>query len=207
MNSIVFPFKTVLEGHPQLSFDLEVPKEPEKEIEKVDTMNPIYLKIKAKSLAEEARIIRRIERKLKKRNRYLREKSRETDYLLNSVHEHRVEIIRPVARSTHLARGYIKGTPYKTIENKAYSYHLPNFKEIWKMVKSYGYGYGECLDPEKFRRWFAVDNDLHSEWRWHLNYCVDQELKKSIKSIKPIKKVKKRCNFLLKMIPQWLWIN
>lgn len=87
----------------------------------------IELKIKAKHLAAEAKIIRAEERKAKE--------SGDTAQL-QSLHDHRLHTVRPAARSTHLARAFIKGVPYKVVEQTCRT--QPYAAEIRKMVSQYG---------------------------------------------------------------------
>jgi len=68
----------------------------------------IELKIKSKHLTEEARIIRFEEKKLK---------ARAKTKLLASLRNHRTKDVRRENRSTFLARAYIAGVPYSTVEN------------------------------------------------------------------------------------------
>jgi hypothetical protein len=81
----------------------------------------IELKIKAKSLAAEARIIRAEEKKLKAKARHAREHQQsdaETGhgYRLNRIYLHRTQDVRAEARATHLARAFMAGRPYVEIE-------------------------------------------------------------------------------------------
>lgn len=66
------------------------------------------LKIKLKSLAAEARIIRR-------------EEQRTNGDLREEMHIHRVRDLRHESRATHLAYGFIRGVPYRVIEAKSTS--------------------------------------------------------------------------------------
>lgn len=75
------------------------------------------LKVKVKHLAEESRIIRNEERK-----NY--GDTREWLYL------HRIGIVRPAARATHIAYAFAKGVPLNRVER--YPDRIPT--EIWKMV-------------------------------------------------------------------------
>lgn len=111
-------------------------------------MNLIKLRIKAKSLAAEARIIRQEERRIKKIPVHKRG-SRDIGALRN----HRVIVVREAARCTHLAIAYLKGKDYKTVEN-----HCKNevyrddyvFPKIAKMVKKYGH---QDLTQEDWKQW------------------------------------------------------
>jgi len=82
------------------------------------------LKIKLKSLAEESRIIRK-EELLSKPN---------IDKI-NSLHDHRIHVVRPVARATHLAYGLLNGLDYRQIEN--HNKTVPDWKKVEAMVKKY----------------------------------------------------------------------
>lgn len=92
----------------------------------------VYLKMKIKSLAEEARLIRFEENYMRDRARYLRNHWRELTEQgksLNSLqtdawhqdrrqglHEHRVHDVRDESRAALLAYGFLRGRPYAKIE-------------------------------------------------------------------------------------------
>lgn len=82
----------------------------------------VYLKVKIKSLAAEAKIIRIEERKNKKARAGLA--------------EHRKGTVRTAARHTLLAYGFIRGRKYSAIEAKCQ--RPPNWDNIWRMVDKYG---------------------------------------------------------------------
>jgi len=75
----------------------------------------IELKIKSKHLTEEAKIIRFEERKQKARNKEL----------FWSLRSHRTWEVRNENRATFLARAYLAGKSYKSIEHKVH--------DIWKL--------------------------------------------------------------------------
>ena len=97
-------------------------------------MSHIYLKVKIKNLAEEAKIIRREERiALKQRDRipwahtfnvetndfdeeYLEEVAH-YQKLFNGLHEHRKTTVRNEQRATHIAYAFIRGRPFGEIEH------------------------------------------------------------------------------------------
>lgn len=87
----------------------------------------IELKIKAMSLAEEARIIRREE---------CIAKDRGERGLYERLNWHRRYPVRREARHTHLARAYLKGVPYRAVERKAHE--APSIRKIADMVRRYG---------------------------------------------------------------------
>ena len=82
------------------------------------------LRVKIKSLMEEARIIRKEE----KRARF--------GQLREELHFHRVHLVRSEARSTHIAYGLIRGLPWERIEVSPQT--PPNWKRIHEMLKKYG---------------------------------------------------------------------
>jgi len=82
-----------------------------------------YLKVKIKSLAEEARIIRKEERQSKGEKR-------------EGLYLHRVGTVRRAARHTLLAYGFLRGREYRQIEAKCET--TPMWPEVFKMVAKYG---------------------------------------------------------------------
>ncbi len=67
-------------------------------------LNKVKLKVKALSLAEEARIIRRLE------------KTCYDEYGCNEIREHRIFDVRRESRATNLARAFLSGKSYRSIE-------------------------------------------------------------------------------------------
>lgn len=81
----------------------------------------IELKIKAKHLALEPKVIRHEEEKLKRQIRYEKVLAEDKTKLirnLNNLVEHRKWDVRNEARATHLARAFLAGRPYNTVEIK-----------------------------------------------------------------------------------------
>lgn len=83
------------------------------------------LRVKIKSLAEEARIIRA-------------EEKRTRGSLRDELHLHRVGIVRSAARSSHLAYGLIRGKPYERMEAKTCEGNAPDWTEVGRLCKKYG---------------------------------------------------------------------
>jgi hypothetical protein len=102
----------------------------------------ILLKIKLRSLADEARLIRREERKAFSRGT---EASRAIGM---QMVEHRKTVIRSAARNTVLAYGFLRGLQYRDIEAKAYS--APEWKDVLRMVRRYGDRY---VSEQEFESW------------------------------------------------------
>jgi len=94
-------------------------------------MRSLELKIKLKTLAAEAKFIRREELRLKgnmKRDAY-----REHLYL------HRINVVRREARATHLAYQFLRGIPYEQVENHALPLvRPPRWDRVLTMVQKYG---------------------------------------------------------------------
>lgn len=83
-----------------------------------------YLKVKIKSLAEEAKIIR-LETKRAKRAS-----------IRDGLSLHRKGPVRHEARHTHLAYGFLRGRGYRQIEPKAHV--APDWDKVRKMIERYG---------------------------------------------------------------------
>jgi hypothetical protein len=114
----------------------------------------IELKIKSKHLSEEARIIRFEERKLLKQHQWSLSKYREAGHndiyprwhdkafiSYNSLNRHRRWDVRNENRATFLARAYLAGKSYKSVENKCNdtsvlrAHILPR---VCEMINKYG---------------------------------------------------------------------
>jgi hypothetical protein len=83
------------------------------------------LKVKVKSLAEEARIIRLEESRAGK-----------DDVLRSDLHHHRVVDVRKEQRSSLLAYGFLRGAEYAAIEPKADT--APEWPRVAKLVSKFG---------------------------------------------------------------------
>ena len=108
----------------------------------------IKLKIKSKHLALEAGVIRFEEQKLKRQIEWLKQHQKnETETSImgtwNSLNSHRRFEVRNEARATYLARAYIEGRKYETVEIERkdngtfYSYIMPR---VVSMVIRYKLG-------------------------------------------------------------------
>lgn len=120
----------------------------------------LELKIKSKHLSEEARIIRFEERKLKAQIGWsVKHQKFGIDALTNkyySIHNHRVWDVRNENRATFLARAYLAGKPYKSVEHKVKDvnilkgYILPR---LFEMVNKYG-----PVENRIYKHW---NNSMH----------------------------------------------
>lgn len=94
------------------------------------------LRVKAKSLAEEARIIRQ-------------EEKRTRGQLRSELHWHRITDVRSEARCTYIAYGLVCGTPLERIESKHRKLQpgeeygeKARAEERWKKIRSMIQKYG-----------------------------------------------------------------
>lgn len=120
-------------------------------------MNPqlVYLKVKIKSLAEEAKIIRAMEKKATKRNWTHVEPRLGYEFkIANGLHYHRTHDVRNEARASQLAYGFLRGKKYATLEIPKvvddYNYKLIQ-KRTAEIVKNFG-GYASEVEA-----WFAAE--------------------------------------------------
>jgi len=81
------------------------------------------LRVKIKSLAEEAKIIRK-------------EEGKTFGQLREELYLHRIGIVRNEARHAHLAYGFIRGRTYEQMEANAKS--APDWDHVKRLVKKYG---------------------------------------------------------------------
>ena len=93
----------------------------------------IYLKIKNKHLALEAGVIKFEERKQKKLGNY---------QVVNSLCEHRKRNVRNENRATSLARAYIRGAKYSSVERtrkseKEYDFSAYVYPRVLTMIQKY----------------------------------------------------------------------
>lgn len=93
------------------------------------------LRVKVKSLAAEARIIRK-------------EELRTTGVLQHELWHHRISVVRSEARCTHLAYGFIRGRTLEQMEAKSDT--PPDWERVRKMLKKYGPT--GMLEPEVMRK-------------------------------------------------------
>jgi hypothetical protein len=99
-----------------------------------------HLKIKLKTLAAEARIIRKEERKALKAGRNGLASDR-NDYerhyrAYESLREHRTGVVRSTARVNNIAYGFLRGQAYCDIENRTKS--EVDLVAVLKLVKRFG---------------------------------------------------------------------
>lgn len=84
-----------------------------------------YLRVKVKSLAAEAQIIKREER-------------RASGDLRAGLHNHRVHDVRGESRSAQLALAFLRGVPVTRLEGSTLTH--PDWSRVTKLVEKYGEG-------------------------------------------------------------------
>lgn len=96
----------------------------------------IHLKIKLKTLADEATHIRREEKKALRAGRYGR---------YRGLYEHRVKDVRACARHNQLAYGFLRGVPYSKMEPR--TAQPPDWKEVKRHAKTF------CPSRSPYEAW------------------------------------------------------
>lgn len=109
-----------------------------------ETMNIRFLKIKLKSLAAEAKIIRL-------------EELRTRGDLRESLYLHRIMKVRRECRDTHLAYGFLRGRDYLSLEKSCVE--PPDWKNVARMVSKYG-SVTEAVAVKAIDEWRRVDPSL-----------------------------------------------
>jgi hypothetical protein len=87
------------------------------------------LKVKCLSLAAEAAVIRRQERRALA---WQRKHPSRYDPIYGSLRDHRRFVVRPEARHALLAYAFLRGRPYAAVERNPRE--LPDFARVWKIV-------------------------------------------------------------------------
>jgi len=96
------------------------------------------LYIKRVNLQDEARLIKRREKKLFTRGAEVARLKKIDTHTTRahltalSLKDHRKKIVRPTAREAHLAHGFLMGTPYARMEYK--TYEAPGFGNVYELA-------------------------------------------------------------------------
>lgn len=124
------------------------------------------LKVKIKSLSAEARIIRHQEYKQRDSARRIKftgkkkvDAQREIEQaslrrLNEELHLHRVGNVREESRHSQLAYGFLRGKPYKAIEN--FSYEMPKWAKVEAIAQRFGV-MDERELQQKFAEWKSIE--------------------------------------------------
>jgi hypothetical protein len=134
----------------------------------------VELKVKSKHLSEEARIIRFEERKQLKQYQWAQDQWRATGMngmyprwddkafiAYKSLNQHRRWDVRNENRATFLARAYIAGVPYTSVEQKRKSetesyFQILTLPRVWTMVAKYGKQDGDRIWNREKNRYEAT---------------------------------------------------
>lgn len=114
-------------------------------------MSTVFLRVKIKSLAAEARIIRREETRWPHGHR-------ELGGIWSQLNSHRRRDVRPEARSAQLAYGLLRGRRYAVMEAKVWE--APDLPRIAYLVGKYGTGRNLPTDKAQLLEW--VKDWLHN---------------------------------------------
>lgn len=124
-----------------------------------------YLRVKIKSLAEEAKIIRNESARVSKRVRFAKtdEEKQELMDLRCRLNEHRRWTVRREARHSLLAYALIRNKPYSSLEEKCRE--PPSMSRVVKVAERFG---AEASATEK---WVSdakghLKQQNHSEWMY-----------------------------------------
>jgi hypothetical protein len=145
-----------------------------------------YLKVKQKHIGTEKNIIRHQELKWKEKARAAKERAAAEeakkeklltvrDHYLNRVHglyDHRINIVRPEARATNIAYGYLRGHSYSEVENNVIenNFRLAGFspsyakKKLWNRVFKIVSDFSD-LDLETAEREVKAWRKEHPQYR------------------------------------------
>lgn len=130
------------------------------------------LKIKSKHLGEEAKIIRFEEHKLRKQIDWLEGRQQDATKLRNlwlNIKDHRRRDVRNENRATFLARAFIAGKPYKSVEAKVHDTGTLLFlvqTRVLEMVAKYGRKMTKRWNQEK--KAYTYDQDSYNALRKEL---------------------------------------
>lgn len=126
-------------------------------------MTSIELKIKSKSLAEEASIIRKEEQRLKRRIEWHKNRQKDDSEFRDtwhSINNHRRWDVRNEARATYLARAFIEGRSYNTVETPSKSWdhkqstlgvvQMTIIPKVYGMVNKYS---GKKVELAEIKAW------------------------------------------------------
>jgi hypothetical protein len=134
-----------------------------------------HLKIKIHTLADEARHIRREERKALSAARKCA-KTENQQYEVGhrqdwaDLHDHRVGIVRSTSRSCLLAYGFLRGLAYSDMEYQTRTFL--DFSAIFKIVKRFG-------SPEDLARWSSWQQEAigYLKVRCFSNYHAQADMR------------------------------
>jgi len=95
-----------------------------------------YLKVKIMSLGAESRIIRQQERAIKRRTKIAQSNGDARSKIFWGLREHRLHEVRPEARASCLAYGFLRGRTYRRMEQICYT--KPDWAKVERIAIKYG---------------------------------------------------------------------
>ena len=107
----------------------------EKTHEKTISDRRVHLKVKIKSLAAEAKIIRREERLVLEK---IRRGWTDRVWAFDTLQSHRKGVVRTEARASHLAYAFIRGKAYRTVEATVRAGNEPDWEKVTDLVWRFG---------------------------------------------------------------------
>lgn len=114
-------------------------------------MSITYLKIKIKSLADEARTIRKEELRLRGLMRdNPAQRTAQNSGTREGLYLHRVKAVRDASRASLLAYAFLRGKPYAVVENNKTG-NWPPLAEVRRLASKYG---GTELKPDAIKEWW-----------------------------------------------------
>jgi len=136
-------------------------------------VNRLKLKVKNKSLADEARVIKLEEKKLKKKSKNTTDLDfkRKLGSAIGTLKGHRKYVVGFESRATQLAIAFLKGMPYEQVEQKRkqekeYHFRCNIVKRACVIANNYKFGFKtrEELDlrtqkevDTAFYKWVGLD--------------------------------------------------
>ena len=129
-------------------------------------MSTVYLKIKIKSLAEEARIIRKEEEKYKVMRRFysdrqgFEEKYKVSDRIFWSLRDHRANPVGSECRAALIAYGYLRGKQFLHLETlpkkEGKFYYQPHWNRVLDLICKYGPKKDRDEVIKSVKEWVAI---------------------------------------------------
>jgi hypothetical protein len=121
-------------------------------IEKTSYSNSVPLRIKRINLADEARTIKSEERKA------IEAGDTGCGSGHDSLYRHRMDVVRPAARTNHLAHAFLVGRPYAEVEQQCAENNRPNWERVRKTALRFGKqaGLDEVLLASRWAAWEAA---------------------------------------------------
>lgn len=127
-------------------------------------MSTVYLKIKIKSLADEARIIRKEEEKFKQRRALYwargEDAYKQADKIFWSLRDHRKSPVGTESRAALIAYGYLRGRTFQQLETppkkKGKAWTMPQWNRVIDLVCKYGTEKDRDAVVKSLRNWSGL---------------------------------------------------